>query len=186
MEEKNVYRECEDHYEIQLTQGKWSKIDKEDLELIQQYKWFYNSHINYNTGYSITNYHKKSIKMHRLIKKNDLDIKAIELNILSKHILVDHINGDGLDNRKINLRICNHNENICNSKLRKNNTTGYKGVDIKRKKYRSRIQLNKKSIVIGSFDTAIEAARAYDRKAIELFGKYANTNFPRSDYIKII
>ncbi len=97
-------------------------------------------------------------------------------------LVVDHINHNGLDNRKENLRICTVAENCRNSRpsKRKNKLSKYKGVsfDKKRKVYRVLIWHNKKQYFLGTFKNETEAAKAYDRKARELFGEFAYLNFP--------
>lgn len=89
---------------------------------------------------------------------------------------VDHINGNTLDNRRENLRICTHKQNIQNQKLRTDNTTGYKGVHYseRRHKYMACIRTNGKTIHMGGYETAEAAAAVYKAKALELFGEYAN------------
>ena len=100
-----------------------------------------------------------------------------------KGMEVDHINGNPLDNRKSNLRICTRSENERNKGPLKNNTSGYKGVTRqsrinKNDKWRAQIRHNSKLIVIGLYEDKEEAARAYDKKAKELHGEYAYLNFP--------
>ena len=97
-----------------------------------------------------------------------------------KGMVIDHINHNGLDNRRENLRICTNAENQRNRGKQKNNTSGYKGVDWRKdhKKWRARINKDNKTIHIGYYNIIEEAARAYDAKAKELHGKYAQLNFP--------
>lgn len=91
---------------------------------------------------------------------------------------VDHINGDKLDNRKQNLRICTQSENLANSKKRKNTSSIYKGVnwDESRGKFLARIGVNGTGINLGRFDTDVEAAQAYNDAAIKYYGEFANLN----------
>lgn len=95
-----------------------------------------------------------------------------------RKILVDHINGHGLDNRKANLRLATYSENLRNARISKRNSTGYKGVSwCKRsEKFVAHICFNGKAKFIGYFRTAQDAALAYDAAALELYGDYAKTN----------
>jgi hypothetical protein len=92
---------------------------------------------------------------------------------------VDHRNGDGLDNRRSNLRPADNAKNQMNQAMRSNNTSGFKGVSRHRLKWRAEITLGGTRIGLGSFATPQEAARAYDAAAVELFGEYARPNFPQ-------
>ena len=150
---------------IPLTQGKFSKIDDEDFEKINFCKW------NFNYGYADGNKRVdgtfKHIKMHRVI------LGAMEGEY------VDHINHDTLDNRKENLRICSASQNQANSLLGKNNTTGYKGVYYTpgtSNPYMAKICKNRKHIHLGCFKTIEEAALAYNKNAIDLYGEFAKLN----------
>jgi hypothetical protein len=98
---------------------------------------------------------------------------------------IDHIDGEGTNNRIENLRLADRAQNSMNRPMYKCNKIGYKGVSRKsdEKRYLARIAVNKVQHSLGYHDTAEEAARAYDRKAIELHGQYAKTNFPLSDYL---
>jgi predicted nucleotide-binding protein len=93
---------------------------------------------------------------------------------------IDHINRDGCDNRRSNLRICNRSQNNMNKTKYKNNTSNFKCVsfDKKRNKWKAYTKFNNRSIFIGYYSTPEDAALAYDLKAIELFGEFANLNFP--------
>jgi hypothetical protein len=94
--------------------------------------------------------------------------------------LVDHVNGDGLDNRRSNLRPASHVENARNRARRSDNRSGFKGVQHRDDgRWRARIQAPTRRIHLGIFPTRIEAAHAYDAAAIELFGEFARLNFPK-------
>jgi hypothetical protein len=105
--------------------------------------------------------------MHRLLSNNN-----------NKSLITDHVNGNTLDNRKSNLRICSFSDNNKNRKISKNNSTGYKGVvyDKRNKKFIAKIGLNKKQIYLGYYIDPIDAARAYNAAAIKYFGEFANLN----------
>ncbi len=96
------------------------------------------------------------------------------------HLLVDHIDHDGLNNRKANLRLCSIAQNNQNSRPNRNAASKYKGVSWAQscRKWFARIRPNRKTIYLGLFTDEIEAALAYDRKAKELFGEFAYLNFP--------
>lgn len=100
------------------------------------------------------------------------------LGITDPKIQVDHINGDSLDNRKINLRLCSNSENSRNRGANKNNTSGYKGVRFRKEygTYFATITVNRKEIYLGSFKTGKEAATAYNEAAIKYHDKFANLN----------
>jgi hypothetical protein len=156
---------------IKLTKGKFAIVDDDDFEYLIQFKW--QCHNRSNTCYaarSVTVGVKKRItqKMHQLILgENDLKNG------------IDHRNGDGLDNRKLNLRFCNQSENNMNKKPRVGCTSKYKGVYLKRSlnKFVSTIKINGRAKHLGFFDNDFDAAIAYDNAAKELFGEFAKINF---------
>jgi hypothetical protein len=89
---------------------------------------------------------------------------------------LDHINGDSTDNRIVNLRECTHQQNHGNRK-KQANLSGFKGVSKKDNKWQARVCFNFKRHYLGLFNTAEEAAKAYDEKAKELHGEFARLNF---------
>ncbi|GAG28472.1 unnamed protein product [marine sediment metagenome] len=99
---------------------------------------------------------------------------------VEKGVDVDHINGDGIDNRRFNLRACLRSENGRNRRLSKNNKSGYKGVCWNKScnKWVAQIKYNYKEYSLGCFFCIIKAAKAYDKAAREYFGEFARTNFP--------
>ena len=105
--------------------------------------------------------------MHRMI-----------LGLQDREKMVDHKNGDKLDNRRENLRIVDNQGNQANSKIPKNNTSGYKGVtwDKYRSKWIAQIMVNHRHRYLGRFDNITDAVSAYDSAALLLFGECAYTN----------
>lgn len=112
--------------------------------------------------------------------------RHIELHtFLTGWPLVDHINGDGLDNRRSNLRAASRSENCHNMPAHGDSSTGLKGVEQTgrvARPWRARLASGGVRHHLGTYATAVEAARAYDRAAIAINGEYARTNFPREDY----
>lgn len=96
---------------------------------------------------------------------------------------IDHVNGQKLDNRRENLRIATRGQNSANAGPRRNNKTGFRGVfqGRDRKTWYARINVNRTSIYLGTYDDPILAALAYDNAAKKHFGEYAGVNFPSPD-----
>lgn len=93
-----------------------------------------------------------------------------------KDEFVDHINGDKLDNRRENLRICTQQQNLCNRKKRADSKQKYKGIRQVGKKFQALINIDGKKKIIGFYTNEEEAARAYNEKALKLYGNFANIN----------
>lgn len=155
--------------QIPLTQGKYALVDDDVYEWASKYKWHAWRHRS--TLYALRatgkSPHQKIMRMHR------------EIMNAPSGVMVDHINGDGLDNRRENLRLATNAENLRNRGRTANNTSGYKGVCWfdDRGKWSARIKVTNKTIYLGYFDTAEAAAIAYDRAAREHHGEFAKTNF---------
>ncbi len=153
---------------IPLTQGKFTIVDAEDYEWLSKYKW----HVDKgdSTDYAARSIAGKNFRMHR------------EILNAPEGLLVDHRNHNGLDNRRENLRLCTASENNMNRRpsKRANKSSRFKGVswDKRRRRYQAYIQQNGKTVRIGRFKSEIAAAKAYDKKAKELFGEFAYLNFP--------
>lgn len=157
--------------EIQLTKGKIAIVDDEDFEWLNKRKW--HTQEQGNTFYArrsfVENGQGKTIRMHREI------MKAEEGDI------VDHIDGNGLNNKKSNLRLVTKNQNSMNCRSHKNSSSRFKGVHWHKnqKRWHAKIQKDGKKFFIGSFDDEVQAAKSYDKKAKELFGEYAKVNFTK-------
>lgn len=136
------------------------------------------------SSYSLTLWGGEGGHVYVSLFKNGEKIKAHRLITgAPPGMVVDHINGDGLDNRSKNLRVCTREQNNRNRKpIEKNNKTGYKGVTPAKNKngpprFLAQISIgNGGKRHLGSFATALEAANAYDKEALELHGDFAWTN----------
>lgn len=148
--------------EIKLSKGYAALVDDEDFEYLNQWKWYVYIDRSYKYAIRRDRNTGKRIKMHRII-----------LNA-PDNMLVDHIDHNGLNNQKTNIRLCTNSQNQWNMKGRRN---GFKGVSIDKYRFRSSIKYQGKTIHLGNFKTEIEAAIAYDKKAKELFGEFAYLNF---------
>lgn len=148
---------------LELSQGKVALVDDEDYEWLSRWKW------TYNNGYAVRR-ERRDGKRHTI---------WLHLEIIQppEGYKLDHKNRDGLDNRRKNLRICTEIQNNINRRSGRGN--GYRGVQKRKQdtRWRAVIYLNKKLIRIGAFDNAVDAAKAYDEKARELYGEFAYTNF---------
>jgi hypothetical protein len=155
---------------IPLTKGYYAIVDDDDYERVSQFKW------TYSKGYAVRSVKDEQGRwVHQLLHRFILNAP--------EELKVDHINGNALDNRKSNLRLCTQKDNSRNSKKPKNNTSGYKGVtyDRRKKKWKAQIKVNYKNIFLGHFDSKHDAARMYNFWAKDLFGEYARLNVIRED-----
>lgn len=151
---------------IPLTRGQFAIVDAEDYPRLSQHAWFAEGRPdNY---YAVRKENGKSIKMHR------------EILNAPDHLVVDHIDHNGRNNRKSNLRLCTFAQNCRNQRRLSHKTSRYKGVHWRKrgKKWAAAIRCNNKTHHLGYFHDEVKAARAYDRAACKFHGKFASLNFP--------
>lgn len=138
--------------EITLTKGKTAIVDDEDFDLLSTWSWTARPSLNTSYGYRKVYVNKKyqTVHMHRFI--------------LGTEKMVDHIDHNGLNNQKTNLRICTHSQNMCNARKRKNSSSRYKGVywNAEKKKWHVRASFDGKKYNVGYYHNEIEAALAYN------------------------
>jgi hypothetical protein len=155
---------------IALTQGKVAIVDAADFDFLSQWNWraqpsrglFYVT----RNGPRVHGGKRATIFMHEILLPCESGKKP------------DHKNRNPLDNRRENLRPSTHAQNKANGKKQRNNTSGFKGVSLEKRRgsWIAYIKLNQKRIYLGSFASAQQAAVAYDIAAIKYFGEFANTN----------
>ena len=160
-----------DHALVPLSQGKFAKIDLDDIDKVKNYNW-----IALKDGYT---FYAKRMEDRRHIYMHNV---IMNMKVCGR---IDHISRNGLDNRKQNLRVATLSQNNANKcKINKDTTSIYKGVTKRTPtRWESSIKCNHKYYYLGTFNNEIEAAVAYDRKALELFKEFARTNFPRDNYV---
>ena len=151
---------------IELSAGKRTRVDDSDYEWLSHWKWSY-----LPGGYAV---------------RRDPTITPIKLVYMHRAIIgakdgeiVDHANGQKLDNRRSNLRLATRSNNASNQKKRSSTKAKYKGVIWRQnaQRWQGYIGTMGKWIHLGYFDSEIEAAKAYDEAARQMFGEFAKTNF---------
>lgn len=152
---------------IELTQGKVALVDDKDYKMVAQRKWSaLKPKGNGRAWYAIARQGAGKILMHRFI-----------LGLTGKK-QVDHKNGDGLDNRRCNMRICSNGQNQHN-RMGQGKKSKFKGVKKEQRQkdtWGARIKTNGKAIWLGTFRDEKQAAKAYDTAALKYFGEFALTN----------
>lgn len=160
---------------IQLTQGKHTVVDEEDYDYLNSFKWY--AWKNKKRWYArrnknvINGVHGAEV-MHRVI-----------FGVTDPKTQVDHIDHDGLNNQKSNLRLCSNAQNTLNQlkSYKKGNTSKYKGVHLKvykcgTKRWVSQIMINGEKVHLGCYASEIEAALAYNNSAKKHHGDFACLN----------
>lgn len=151
--------------QISLGHDRYVIVDDGDYEYLSRWKWCYQPR---GHGYAARNSGRsKTFHMHRVI-----------LNA-PKGMEVDHINGNGLDNRRCNLRLCTKAQNQHNQRPKRQGTSLFKGVSLNsaKRKWVAQVCVNKRKLHLGYFEDETEAAHAYDQAARLHFGEFARTNF---------
>jgi hypothetical protein len=156
---------------ISLTQGKFAQVDDEDYEWLNQFKW--HAHKDKSTFYAMGYINGKNTLMHRLI-----------LKITNPKIQGDHRDRNVLNNQRNNIRIATHSQNKVNGVSYKNSSSKFRGVGLYKMNngfkdyeyWRASIQKDGKLMRLGLFKNETDAAMAYNKKATELFGEFANLN----------
>lgn len=140
--------------------GKFAIADDEDASLLQGKKWYV-----HNKKYAATTVYEGGGRSRILFMHN--------LILGSKGI--DHVNGNGLDNRRSNLRVCTHSQNMMNISRHKDNKSGYKGVSWCKlnKRWKAQITINGKNTYLGLFATPEEAHKIYALKATQNHKEFA-------------
>jgi len=154
--------------EIELSQGKRALVDAEDYEGLNQWKWSALRDKGGRCFYAVRSYQ---------------DGKKRQLTYMHRQIMgaqsgqeIDHQDGNGLNNRRANLRFCTRGQNSANRKKRAGCTSEFKGVSWRDKKWRAKIYVHSKQHHLGMFTDEEEAARSYNDAATELFGEFARLN----------
>lgn len=159
--------------EIPLTSGYKAIVDAEDYDFLMQWNWYARAarghvyatrskHVQLEPGKR----KQVAIQMHQMLMPPPVGF------------VVDHINGNSLDNRKSNLRICKQKQNVWNRKSVKGSASKYKGVDwyAASGSWRAYIKIDGKQKHLGCYKNEDDAARAYNKAAIEYHGEYARLN----------
>ena len=160
--------------EIQLTRGKVALVDATDFKYLSSFKWFFDN--NYAARrIKPENGKPKLLPMHRVIWLRHFPD--------SERFLLDHANGNKLDNRLENLRLATRSQNSSNKNILASNKSGFKGVYYRKSRntWAAYITFNYKTTWLGTYKTPEEAAKAYDIAATKAWGEFASLNFPSTD-----
>jgi hypothetical protein len=159
--------------QIHLASGHVALIDDDDLERVSLYKWRAQPHPT--TVYVVAHGKPKGLRLHRFVMN------------APDGVIVDHINGNGLDCRKNNLRFATYSQNSQNSQRRRHSLSQYKGITWvpARQRWVAQIWINNRRERLGIFTNEIDAAKTYDAAALFYFGEFARVNFADSQPLSI-
>jgi hypothetical protein len=155
--------------QIPLTKGKFAIIDDSDFERVNQFKWCAHKSKRSSTWYAIRHGarpQRKSILLHVFLMNPLQGMK------------IDHIDGNGLNSQRHNLRVVTDSQSAMNKGKHRDNTSGYKGVCKAENKWMASLTVEYKHIYGGIFSTPEEAAHVYDKLAKKHHGEFARLNFP--------
>ena len=156
--------------QLQCKNGLVVQVDDADYELVKGMSW--NAYRFRETWYAVSDDSGSRVYLHRLITGVVDDLE------------VDHRDGNGLNCCRSNLRVCTHQQNLCNQRKQRGTLSKYKGVSFSKlrathaKPWIAAIKVKQQRINLGWFATQEEAARAYDNAARKYFGEFARPNFP--------
>jgi hypothetical protein len=156
-----------------MAQPRYAKVDPADYKRLKGYEWI--------TRKGPNCFHVRRCVARGKDKKETLVYMHQEILEVPKGMVTDHINRDGMDNRSANLRAATHSQNLCNSRRRRGTKSSkYKGVSWKKQtcKWSANIGFEYKDIHLGSFNSEVDAAKAYDEAAKKYHGEFACLNFP--------
>lgn len=157
-----------------VTKGYSAIVDDADYDYLSQFRWYALKKKETRTVYAVADIESKRISMHRLILAPPSCLE------------IDHINGDGLDNQRKNLRPATRQQNSCNlQRAPRNNKSGYKGVfQVENGKWRAVVKAHGKNHYLGRYATAQQAAEAYNEAAKLYHGEFASLNGKREHRLK--
>lgn len=171
MVDTNVQSVRSESREIPLSRGFVAVVDAEDYERLAVFKWSALVNRGSLTVYAVRHEGGRSILMHRFILG------------LQGGPEVDHVDRDGLNNRRGNLRLATHATNMLNRRRQKNNTSGFRGVtwDKQTCRWMAYTTKDRRYITFGRFDDLVEAALARDAGVLAVHGQFAQLNFPKEN-----
>ena len=166
--------------ELKLTGGQIALVDDDVYALVSGFKWYHSQLYPmsfprirlHNIVYLYSTCPSKLKKLLKNANKYFIDIHSRP----PVGYVIDHINGNPLDNRAVNLRLCTIRENHLNSRISITNTTGFKGVSKRKNRYVAQITSMGRRVYLGMYKLPEEAAKAYNQAAIRHFGEFARLN----------